>query len=90
MEAALTVVKPFLAEDTRENMQVHGANLSTLHDCITKDVLPTELGGETKSINPLDWVHVLLESSQNQTENQRYRFTQSTVYTQSPKPCTSK
>lgn len=86
VDATLTFIKPFLQEDTRENLQIHGANLSTLHDCIAKDVLPTELGGETKSINPLDWVHLLLESSQNQTtECQRYRFTQSTIYSMAPK-----
>lgn len=83
VEATLTLIKPFLQEETRENLQLHGANLSTLHDCVTKDVLPTELGGETKSINPLDWVHALLESSQESAkECQRYRFTQSTVYAQ--------
>ncbi|XP_031628531.1 clavesin-2-like [Contarinia nasturtii] len=90
VEATLTVIRPFLQEETRENLFMHGANLSTLHDSIAKDVLPTEMGGETKSINPLDWVHILLESSQNPTECQRYRFTQSTNYTQTPKACTSK
>lgn len=78
----VTVIRPFLQEETRENLFMHGANLSTLHECISKDVLPTELGGENKSVNPLDWVHILLESSQNPTECQRYRFTQSTKYTQ--------
>lgn len=90
VEATLTVIRPFLQEETRENLFMHGANLSTLHDSISKDVLPTEMGGETKSINPLDWVHTLLESSQNPSECQRYRFTQSTNYTQTPKPCSSK
>lgn len=91
VETTLTLIRPFLQEETRECLQLHGGNLSTLHDAISKDVLPTELGGETKSINPLDWVHTLLESSQNQgCELQRYRFTQTTNYTQTAIPCTSK
>lgn len=94
VEATMAFIRPFLREDVRENLILHGANLSTLHNCVTKDVLPTELGGETKSINPLDWVHALLESSQNPKSHQSYRFTQSTIYSQPPKdyfrPCSSK
>lgn len=94
VEATLAFIRPFLEEETRESLIMHGANLSTLHNFIVRDVLPTELGGETKSINPLDWFHALLESSQNPKSNQSYRFTQSTIYSQTPKdyakPCTSK
>lgn len=94
VEATLAFIRPFLREETRESLILHGANLSTLHDFVAKDVLPTELGGETKSINPLDWVHSLMESSQNPKSHQSYRFTQSTIYSQPPKdylrPCSSK
>lgn len=94
VEATLTFIRPFLREETRERLILHGANLSTLHDFVAKDVLPTELGGETKSINPLDWVHSLMESSQHPKIHQSYRFTQSTIYSQPPKdyfrPCSSK
>lgn len=64
VEAALAVIRPFLKEKTRERIHLHGSNLSTLHESITKDILPTELGGEAAAINPLDWVHTLLECSQ--------------------------
>lgn len=64
VEAALAVIRPFLKEKTRDRIHLHGSNLSTLHESITKDILPTELGGEAAAINPLDWVHTLLESSQ--------------------------
>lgn len=94
VEAALAVIRPFLKEKTRERIHLHGSNLSTLHESITKDILPTELGGEAASINPLDWVHTLLESSQTtaatdgQTgespQPQRYRLTQATVYSKPP------
>lgn len=94
VEATLAFIRLFLREETRERLILHGANLSTLHDFIAKDVLPTELGGETKSVNPLDWVHSLMESSQSPKSHQTYRFTQSTIYSQPPKdylrPCSSK
>lgn len=86
VEAALAVIKPFLKEKTRARIKLHGGNLSTLHDCIARDILPAELGGEGPSFNPLDWVHQLLESSQVVTcdEVKSYHFTQTTVYSQPP------
>lgn len=94
MEATLAFIRPFLHEKTRDRLILHGANLSMLHDYIARDVLPTELGGETKSVNPLDWVHTLLDASQNPKSFQSYRYTQTTIYSQPPKdyfrPCSSK
>lgn len=84
MEAALAVIRPFLKEKTRERITLHGSNLSTLHEYIAKDILPTELGGEGPSINPLDWVHTLLECSQLIEKQQTYRLTQCTIYSKPP------
>lgn len=82
----MTVIKPFLKEKTRQRIKLHGGNLSTLHDCVAKDILPAELGGEGPSFNVLEWVHQLLESSQVVTyENPKsYHFTQATIYSQPP------
>lgn len=81
----MAVIKPFLKEKTRARIKLHGGNLSTLHDCIAKDILPAELGGEGPSFNALDWVHQLLESSQVSCEKSKsYHFTQTTVYSQPP------
>lgn len=83
----MAVIKPFLKEKTRSRIKLHGGNLSTLHDCIAKDILPAELGGEGPSFNALDWVHQLLESSQVVTYEKAaksYHFTQATVYSQPP------
>lgn len=86
VEASLAFIRPFLKEKTRERLILHGSNLTTLHEYVIKDILPTELGGETQSINPLDWVHTLLESSQISPKiRQSYKLTQSTVYSQAPK-----
>lgn len=52
VEAALTVIKPFLNEKIKERIFVHGNNLSTLHEHVHKDVLPAEMGGEEPSYNP--------------------------------------
>lgn len=84
MDIALTVIKPFLKDKTRERIKLHGANLSTLHDCIAKDILPPEFGGEGPSINPLDWYHTVLESSQNTELPKSYRLKETTIYSKAP------
>lgn len=82
MEAALAVIRPFLKEKTRARIKLHGGNLSTLHECIARDILPTELGGEGKTFNPLNFYHQLLESSQVTTDQPQptYCITQSAIY----------
>ncbi|XP_050302683.1 clavesin-1-like [Anthonomus grandis grandis] len=52
VDAALTMIKPFLKEEIKERIFKHGNNLSTLHELVHKDVLPAELGGEQPSYNP--------------------------------------
>ncbi|PNF43482.1 Clavesin-2 [Cryptotermes secundus] len=61
VEAALTVIRPFLKEKTKDKIFLHGNNLSTLHDYVAKDILPAELGGEAPSYNPLLWANEMLE-----------------------------
>lgn len=49
--------------------------------------MPTDLGGEGPTFNPLDWYHTLLESSQTQETEQpprSYCITQTAVYSQPP------
>ncbi|XP_055596826.1 clavesin-2-like [Uranotaenia lowii] len=88
VEAALAVIRPFLKEKTRERIKLHGGNLSTLHECIARDILPTELGGEGPTFNPLNWYHDLLESSQISTAKPApsYVLSQPQYYTKSPPP----
>lgn len=59
VEAALTVIKPFLNEKIKERIFVHGNNLSTLHEHVHKDVLPAEMGGEEPSYNPETFIESL-------------------------------
>ncbi|KAJ9601353.1 hypothetical protein L9F63_000491, partial [Diploptera punctata] len=61
VEAALTVIRPFLKDKTKDKIFLHGNNLSTLHDYVAKDILPAELGGEAPSYNPLLWANEMLE-----------------------------
>lgn len=56
VDAALTVIKPFLKDKIKERIYVHGNNLSTLHDYLPKDILPTELGGDLATYNPEVWI----------------------------------
>ena len=39
---------------------VHGNNLSTLHEAVSKDILPAELGGERPPYNPMLWAEQML------------------------------
>lgn len=69
IETALTVIKPFLKDKTKQRIYVHGNNLSTLHDYVTKDILPAELGGEQPSYNPEVWLKTLLEAEEAKNNN---------------------
>lgn len=60
VETALAFIKPFLKDKSKEKIYLHGNNLSTLHDFVSKDVLPTELGGEGPPYNPLFWAEKLM------------------------------
>ncbi|GJQ83633.1 hypothetical protein Trydic_g14346 [Trypoxylus dichotomus] len=62
VEAALTVIKPFLKDKTKERIYVHGNNLSTLHNYVHVDVLPAEMGGEQASYNPEVWLKQIMQS----------------------------
>ncbi|XP_059616589.1 clavesin-2-like [Phlebotomus argentipes] len=88
LEAAMAVIRQFLKEKTRSRIKLH-SNLSTLHESIARDVLPTELGGEGPPFNPLEWYHKVLESSQetHKIESRPYYITQATVYTTAPASC---
>lgn len=60
VEAALAFIKPFLKDRTKEKIFVHGNNLSTLHEAVSKDILPAELGGEQHPYNPMLWAEQML------------------------------
>lgn len=68
VDAALTVIKPFLQEEIKERIFSHGNNLSTLHELVHKDVLPAELGGEQPSYNPRSFLDSL-DRTKNSEEN---------------------
>ena len=65
VEMSLMVIKPFLNEKTSNRLFVHGNNLSTLHDYLPKDILPTELGGDIPSINTDIWIQKILDGGEN-------------------------
>lgn len=62
VEGALLCIKPFLKEKTRERLYLHGNNLSTLHENVTKNILPAEFGGEQPSYNPKCWIERIVSS----------------------------
>lgn len=63
VEATIAVLKPFLIN--KEKIHFHGHNLSNLHKFVTKDVLPTELGGERGPYQSGVWIDQLLKSSKD-------------------------
>nr|XP_036226496.1 clavesin-2 isoform X2 [Bactrocera oleae] len=80
VDVMLKVVKPFLNDKIKRRLLVHGTNLTSLHNMVSKDILPPDLGGEGPAINTLDWYHYLLESSQNSELRKSYRLIEATVY----------
>lgn len=60
VEAALTVMKPFLKDKTKEKIFMHGNNLTTLHAHIHREVLPAELGGSGPPYNNEYWAKQLI------------------------------
>ena len=58
-------------------LYLHGNNLSTLHEYLPIDILPTELGGEGPPFNPLPWAEKLMniatEGSLDDEINRRMR-----------------
>lgn len=62
VEVAMTLIKSTLKEKTRKRIHMHGTNLSTLHEMIARDILPTELGGDGAPLNNENWYNTLLES----------------------------
>lgn len=66
VEAALILIKTTLKEKTRKRIHMHGTNLSTLHQNVAKDILPTELGGDGPALNNENWYNTLMESMRNE------------------------
>uniref|UniRef100_A0A1B6L1L8 CRAL-TRIO domain-containing protein n=1 Tax=Graphocephala atropunctata TaxID=36148 RepID=A0A1B6L1L8_9HEMI len=60
VEAALMVVKPFLKEKTKEKIFLYGNNLSALHEVLSADILPAELGGELSTYKPTLWADQMI------------------------------
>ncbi|XP_026464159.1 LOW QUALITY PROTEIN: clavesin-2-like [Ctenocephalides felis] len=71
VEMALSAIKPFLKDKTRERIYMHGNNLSTLHKYVTKDILPAELGGEGPSFNPSVWLQTLVQSGSSDMQTKK-------------------
>ncbi|UYV61507.1 CLVS1 [Cordylochernes scorpioides] len=60
VEAAFTVLKPFLKDKTRGKVVMHGNNLTTLHAHLSREMLPAELGGSLPPYNNHYWAKQLL------------------------------
>ena len=84
VELAFATIKPLFTEKIKRRFYIHGTNLNTLHNIVSKDILPPELGGEASSVNPLDWFHFLVASSQYSELSQDYRIIKILKYTKSP------
>lgn len=64
VETAITFIKPFLKDKTKERIYVHGNNLSTLFEYVPRDILPTEMGGEQGGYNPQVWLKKMYHNQQ--------------------------
>ncbi|ESO85290.1 hypothetical protein LOTGIDRAFT_179489 [Lottia gigantea] len=60
IEAIFKLLRPFLKEKNRNKIVMHGINLTTLHQHISKEVLPAELGGMQPPYNNQSWARQLI------------------------------
>lgn len=63
VETALALLKPFLRSHSREKIRLHGHNLCTLHEIISKETLCAELGGERAPYQSTPWIEQLINAS---------------------------
>ncbi|XP_070534833.1 clavesin-2-like [Ptychodera flava] len=61
VEAAFAICRPFLKQNTKKKIFLHGNNLTTLHSHIHKEILPSELGGLLPAYNIGKFARELLE-----------------------------
>lgn len=52
MEKLLAVMRPFLNKEVLESLKIH-TTLDSLHECIPKNLLPSEYGGTEFSLSEL-------------------------------------
>lgn len=60
IEAICKIILPFLKEKSRKKIHMHGINLGLLHQFISKEVLPAELGGTLPEHNITSWAKELV------------------------------
>nr|CAH0102443.1 unnamed protein product [Daphnia galeata] len=63
IEAAISLLKPFLRETSKRKIFSHGNNLSSLHQILSREVLPAELGGEQGPYRSSPWMANLQKAS---------------------------
>jgi len=68
VETALALLKPFLRPSSRDKIRLHGHNLCTLHESISKDILSAELGGEKPPYQSARWIEQLISVSSSAAE----------------------
>ncbi|XP_008551340.1 clavesin-1 [Microplitis demolitor] len=68
VQATLALVKPFLDEKVRHKIYLHGNNLSTLHEHLQTDILPSEFGGTGPAFNPSLWAEPVIHSAMKEVE----------------------
>ncbi|XP_061416621.1 clavesin-2-like isoform X1 [Lethenteron reissneri] len=60
IHALYTVIRPFLKEKTRKRIFLHGNNLTSLHQLLHPEILPSEFGGNLPPYDMGTWARALL------------------------------
>ncbi|EEB12004.1 conserved hypothetical protein [Pediculus humanus corporis] len=72
---AFSIFKAFLTEKMKKRLYFHGSNLQSLHEHVTPNCLPPELGGKTGPIDPQEWYKVLMgDLVRKELSNLGYKF----------------
>ncbi|EDO33762.1 predicted protein, partial [Nematostella vectensis] len=61
ISALISFLRPFLTGKVKDRVFLHGNNLTTLHDHIPPESLPSQFGGDRCEVDQSYWAKVLLE-----------------------------
>lgn len=59
---AYTLVKNFLSDDFTNKIHFHGSDLSQLHNVVSPEILPKEIGGKKENFSSKLWFEKLIQS----------------------------
>uniref|UniRef100_A0A1B6D463 CRAL-TRIO domain-containing protein n=1 Tax=Clastoptera arizonana TaxID=38151 RepID=A0A1B6D463_9HEMI len=73
-DAVFAFLKPFLKEKIRQRIYLHGKDMSSLHNFINQEILPSEYGGSQGEFDNTWWREDLLKHEEEFVEMENFGF----------------